>query len=58
VDDEPALGWIDDGRLDQSLAPCVPQQREWLEAFRKPYRDFYQPVRAYRPAPAPERPEQ
>jgi hypothetical protein len=36
----------------------VPQQGEWLEAFRKRYWDFYQPVRAYQQAPTPERPAQ
>ena len=33
MSDEPALGWIDDGRHDQSLTPCVPQPREWWKRF-------------------------
>jgi len=38
---ELALCWIHDRRHDQSLDPCVGQHREWLEAFRKRYWDFY-----------------
>jgi Transposase IS66 family len=58
VADELALCWIHDGRHYQSLAPCVPQHREWLEAFRKRYWDFYKQLRAYQQAPRPERPAQ
>ena len=54
VADELALCWIHDGRHYQSMTPCVPQHREWLEAFRKRYWDFYKQLRAYRQDPAPE----
>jgi len=46
---------IHDGRHYQSLTPCVPQHREWLEAFRKRYWDFYKQLFVYRQDPAPER---
>src|SRR5713226_9566590 len=55
VADELALCWIHDGRHYQRLTPCVPQHREWLEAFRKHYWDFYKELLAYRQDPAPER---
>ena len=55
---ELALCWIHDGRHYQSLEPCVGQHREWLEAFRKRYWDFYKQLRAYQQAPTPERPAQ
>jgi len=55
VADELALCWIHDGRHYQSMTPCVPQHREWLEAFRKRYWDFYRELLAYRQDPAPER---
>jgi hypothetical protein len=55
VADELALCWIHDGRHYQSMTPCVPQHREWLEAFRKRYWDFYKELLAYRQNPAPER---
>src|SRR5450631_3081436 len=55
VADELALCWIHDGRHYQSMTPCVPQHREWLEAFRKRYWDFYRELLAYRQVPAPER---
>jgi hypothetical protein len=55
VADELALCWIHDGRHYQSMTPCVPQHREWLEAFRKRYRDFYRELLAYRQDPVPER---
>ena len=58
VADELALCWIHDGRHYQSLEPCVGQHREWLEAFRKRYWDFYKQLRAYQQAPTPERPAQ
>ena len=58
VADELALCWIHDGRHYQSLEPCVPQHREWLEAFRKRYWDFYKQLRAYQQAPTQERPAQ
>ena len=51
VADELALCWIHDGRHYQSMEPCVPQHREWLEAFRKRYWDFYKQLRAYQQAP-------
>ncbi len=54
VADELALCWIHDGRHYQSMTPCVPQHREWLEAFRKRYWDFYKQLLAYRQDPAPE----
>src|SRR6202162_4477775 len=54
VADELALCWIHDGRHYQSMAPCVPQHREWLEAFRKRYWDFYKQLRVYQQGPAPE----
>src|SRR5215472_12189521 len=41
VADQLALCWIHDGRHYPSLEPCVPQHREWLEAFRQRYWDFY-----------------
>ena len=43
-----------DGRHYQSLTPCVPQHREWLEAFRKRYWEFYKQLLGYRQDPAPE----
>jgi hypothetical protein len=55
VADELALCWIHDGRHYQSMTPCVPQHREWLEAFRKRYWDFYRELLVYRQDPAPER---
>jgi hypothetical protein len=55
VADELALCWVHDGRHYQSMAPCVPQHREWLEAFRKRYWDFYKQLRAYQQAPTQER---
>jgi hypothetical protein len=55
VADELALCWIHDGRHYQSMTPCAPQHREWLEAFRKRYWDFYKELLAYRQGPAPER---
>lgn len=55
VADELALCWIHDGRHYQSMMPCVPQHREWLEAFRKRYWDFYRELLVYRQVPAPER---
>ncbi len=55
VADELALCWIHDGRHYQNMAPCVPQHREWLEAFRKRYWDFYKQLLVYRQNPAPER---
>jgi Transposase IS66 family len=55
VADELALCWIHDGRHYQSMTPCVPQHREWLEAFRKRYWDFYKELLVYRQGPAPER---
>jgi hypothetical protein len=55
VADELALCWIHDGRHYQSMTPCVPQHREWLEAFRKRYWDFYKQLLVYRQDPAPER---
>ena len=58
VAEELALCWIHDGRHYQSLEPCVPQHREWLEAFRKRYWDFYKQLRVYQQAPTPERPAQ
>jgi Transposase IS66 family len=58
VADELALCWVHDGRHYQSLAPCVPQHGEWLEAFRKRYWDFYKQLRAYQQAPRQERPAQ
>ena len=58
VADELALCWIHDGRHYQSLEPCVGRHREWLEAFRKRYWDFYKQLRAYQQAPTPERPAQ
>jgi len=58
VADELALCWVHDGRHYQSMAPCVPQHREWLEAFRQGYWEFYKQLRAYQQAPTPERPAQ
>jgi hypothetical protein len=58
VADQLALCWIHDGRHYQSLAPCVAQHREWLEAFRQRYWDFYKLLRAYQQAPTRERPAQ
>jgi hypothetical protein len=58
VADELALCWIHDGRHYQSMTPCVPQHREWLEAFRKRYWDYYRELLVYRQDPAPERAEQ
>ncbi|HEY6372501.1 MAG TPA: transposase [Candidatus Sulfotelmatobacter sp.] len=55
VADELALCWIHDGRHYQSMTPCVPQHREWLEAFRKRYWDFYKQLLVYPQDPAPER---
>ena len=55
VADELALCWVHDGRHYQSLTPCVPQHREWLEAFRQRYWEFYKQLRAYQQAPTPER---
>lgn len=55
VADELALCWIHDGRHYQSMMPCVPQHREWLEAFRKRYWDLYKQLLVYRQDPAPER---
>jgi len=55
VADELALCWIHDGRHYQSMTPCVPQHREWLEAFRKGYWDFYKQLLAYRQDRVPER---
>ena len=37
------------------MTPCVLLHREWLEAFRKRYWDFYRELLAYRQDPAPER---
>ena len=36
----------------------MPQHREWLEAFRQRYWEFYKQLRAYQEAPTPERPAQ
>src|SRR5713226_9141748 len=36
------------------MTPCVGQHREWLEAFRKRYWDFYKQLLVYRQDPAPE----
>jgi len=47
VTEELALCWIHDGRHYQSLEPCVPQHRQWLEAFREKYWDYYKRLRAY-----------
>ena len=58
VADELALCWVHDGRHYQSMAPCVPQHREWLDAFRQRYWDFYKQLRAYQQAPTKERPAQ
>lgn len=58
VADELALCWIHDGRHYQSLEPCVPQHREWLEAFRKRYWDLYRQLRVFQQTPTPERPAQ
>jgi len=55
VADELALCWIHDGRHYQSMTPCVPPHREWLEAFRKRCRDFYKELLVYRQSPAPDR---
>ena len=55
VADELALCWIHDGRHYQSMTPCVPPHREWLEAFRKRYWDFYKELLVYRQSPAPDR---
>jgi hypothetical protein len=55
VADQLALCWIHDGRHYQSMTPCVPQHREWLEAFRTRYWDFYKQLLVYRQDPAPER---
>jgi len=55
VADQLALCWIHDGRHYQSMTPCVPQHREWLETFRKRYWDFYKQLLVYRQDPAPER---
>ena len=55
VADELALCWIHDGRHYQSLEPCVPRHREWLEAFRQRYWDFYKQLRAFQKAPTPQR---
>lgn len=55
VADELALCWIHDGRHYQSMTPCAPQHREWLEAFRERYWDFYKQLLAHRQDPAPER---
>src|SRR5207253_7538389 len=46
VADELALCWVHDGRHYQSLTPCVPQHREWLEAFRQRYWEFYKQLRS------------
>ncbi len=54
VTDELALCWIHDGRHYQSLEPCVPQHRQWLEAFREKYWDYYRQLRANQQAPTPE----
>ncbi len=54
VTDELAWCWIHDGRHYQSLEPCVPQHRQWLEAFREKYWDYYRQLRAYPQAPTPE----
>jgi hypothetical protein len=58
VADQLALCWIHDGRHYQSMTPCVAQHREWLEAFRERYWDFYKQLLAYRKDPAPQRAEQ
>lgn len=47
VTEELALCWIHDGRHYQSLEPCVPQHRQWLEAFREKYWDYYKRLRAH-----------
>jgi len=55
VTDELALCWIHDGRHYQSMTPCVPQHREWLEAFRTAYWNFYKKeLLPYRQHPTPE----
>jgi hypothetical protein len=43
------------GRHYQSMTPCVPPHREWLEAFRKRSWDFSKQLLVYRQDPAPER---
>jgi hypothetical protein len=55
VTDELALCWIHAGRHYQSMTPCVPQHREWLESFRKGYWNFSKQLLVYRQDPAPER---
>ena len=55
VTEELALCWIHDGRHYQSLEPCVAQHRQWLEAFRERYWDYYKQLRAYQQAPTEER---
>src|SRR5580658_9538887 len=42
VADELALCWIHDDRHYQSMTPCVPQHREWLEAFSEALLGFLQ----------------
>lgn len=54
VPEELALCWIHEGRHYQSLEPCVPQHRQWLEAFRKSYWDYYKQLRTYQQAPTRE----
>lgn len=54
VPEELALCWIHDGRHYQALQPCVPQHRQWREAFGERYWDYYKQLRAYRHAPTPE----
>jgi hypothetical protein len=54
VPEELALCWIHDGRHYQALQPCVPQHRQWREAFGERYWDYYKQLRAYRLAPMPE----
>ena len=55
VSEELALCWVHDGRHYQNLEPCGAQHRQWLEAFRERYWDYYRQLRAYQRAPTPER---
>jgi len=54
-DDARQFKLVADERHYQSMTPCVPPHREWLEAFRKRYWDFYRELLVYRQDPAPER---
>jgi hypothetical protein len=53
--DELGLCWIHEGRHYQKLDPVVPVHREYLDAFRERYWDYYGQLAEYRQSPSAKR---